>query len=76
MMTSHQTYKRLWDDPKANNKRTIEEKLSIQVIYGAWWEDESRTQNDLGQRPKENSNEDSEGFPLGLYTTTGCTTWG
>ena len=29
---------------------------------------------DLGQRPKENSNEDSEGISLGLYTTTGCAT--
>ena len=31
---------------------------------------------DLGQRPKENSNEDSEGISLGLYTTMGCATWG
>ena len=29
---------------------------------------------DLGQRPKENSNEDSEGISLGLYTTTGRAT--
>ena len=31
---------------------------------------------DLGQRPKENSNEESEEILLGLYTTTGCATWG
>ena len=29
---------------------------------------------DLGQRPKENSNEDSEGISLVLYTTEGCAT--
>ena len=28
----------------------------------------------LGKRPKENSNEDSEGIPLDLYTTMGCAT--
>ena len=29
---------------------------------------------DLGQEPKENSNEDSEGISLVLYTTMGCAT--
>ena len=29
---------------------------------------------DLGQRPKENSDEDSGQWYWGLYTTTGCAT--
>ena len=36
--------------------------------------EDDRIRYDLGQRPKENSNEDSEGISLDLYTTTGCAT--
>ena len=27
-----------WDDPKANNTKTVEGKLSTQMTYGHWWE--------------------------------------
>ena len=65
-----------WDDPKANNTKTVEKKLSVQVTYGRWGEEFGVGLEDLGQRPKENSNEDSEGISLGFYTTVGCATWG
>ena len=65
-----------WDDSKANNRRTVEKKFSTQVTYGHWWERTIGLDNILGKRPKENSNGDSEGISLVLYTTTGCAAWG
>ena len=59
---------------RPTNKRTVDEEFSTQVTYGRWWREFGIGLEDLGQRPKENSNEDSEGIPLGLYTVTGCAT--
>ena len=65
-----------WDDPKAKHTKTIDEKFSTQVTYGRWWGEFGIGLEDLGQRPKGNLNEDSEGISLVSYTTTGCATWG
>ena len=77
VQTAHQRSECLivWDDPKAKHTKTVEKSVVPKWLMGAG----GRVRiglDDLGQRPKENSNEDSEGISLGLYTTTGCATWG
>ena len=60
----------LRSNTKQNRRQRAQQASDLCLLMGSGKQDSI----DLGQRPKENSNEDSEGIPLGLYTTTGCTT--
>ena len=65
-----------WDDPKAKQHQNC--RWEVYYPSGLWAlvGEDNRTWYYLGQRPKENLNEDSGWWHWGLYTTTGCATWG